>query len=163
MLAKALGQFLGDVAWGTLDYLVLDLPPGTGDIQMTLTQSVRLDAGVIVTTPQDVALADVERGIKMFQQADVPVLGVVENMSYWRCGDCGEEARIFGDGGGLRVASRFGVPLLVSVPLVRAVREGGDAGQPVSVADPGGEPAAAFSALAARVLEELPATEVGHA
>ncbi|MFT4570197.1 MAG: ATP-binding protein involved in chromosome partitioning [Hyphomicrobiaceae bacterium] len=163
MLGKALGQFIGDVAWGELDYLVLDLPPGTGDIQMTLTQKLKMDAGIIVTTPQDVALADVERGIKMFQQAGVPVLGVVENMSFWRCSDCGEESRIFGDGGGLRVASRFGVPLLASIPLERRVREGADAGTPVLIAEPTSDSAKAFAALVERVGSEIPAEQVVHA
>lgn len=163
MLAKALGQFVGDVAWGQLDYLVLDLPPGTGDIQMTITQTLKMDAGVIVTTPQDVALADVERGIKMFRQADAPVMGVVENMSFWRCSDCGEEVRIFGDGGGLKVAARFGVPLLTSVPLQRRVREGADAGTPIVVSEPNSAAGAAFRTLADRVKSEFPVSGVGHA
>ncbi len=156
MLTKALGQFLNDVAWGELDYLILDLPPGTGDVQMTLTQNVRLDAGIIVTTPQDVALADVERGLKMFEQAETRVLGVVENMSFHVCSGCGHEAHIFGDGGGASVAGRFGVPLLGSIPLARPVREGGDLGSPVVVGAPETPAALALGELARRVAAELP-------
>lgn len=165
MLSKALTQFLRDVAWGTLDILVLDLPPGTGDVQMTVTSGVALDGGVIVTTPQDVALADVERGVKMFQQAEVPVLGVIENMSFHVCPGCGDQAHIFGDGGAARVANRFGIPLLGAIPLVRAVRESGDAGSPVVRSEPGGAAAQSFLALADMVADRLHlAGEVaGHA
>ncbi len=163
MLNKALGQFLSDVVWGELDYLVLDLPPGTGDVQMTLTQSLTIDGGIIVTTPQDVALADVERGVKMFEQAGTPVLGVMENMSYHVCSGCGEKTHIFGDGGGMRVSNRFNVPFLGGVPLVREVREGGDSGTPVTVGDPDGEAGEAFLALAKRVSTEISVQEVGHA
>jgi len=163
MLTKALMQFLNDVAWGELDYLIIDLPPGTGDVQLTLTMQVALDGGIIVTTPQDVALADVERGLKMFQQARVPVLGVIENMSYHVCPGCGAEAHLFGHGGGARVAERFGVSLLGEIPLVRAVREGGDEGRPVVVTDPEGEVAAAFARVAERFGLEVPKQEIGHA
>lgn len=163
MLGKALGQFLGDVVWGQLDYLVLDLPPGTGDVQMTLTQTLKIDGGVIVTTPQDVALADVERGLKMFEQAGTPVLGVVENMSFWQCPDCGQEERIFGDGGGLKLSSRFGVSLLGSVPLLRSVGTNNDSGTPILIADPESSASQALDAVARRVAKELPASEVGHA
>ncbi|HXC52932.1 MAG TPA: Mrp/NBP35 family ATP-binding protein [Candidatus Limnocylindrales bacterium] len=165
MLTKALTQFLRDVAWGELDVLVLDLPPGTGDVQMTLTQQVALDAGIIVTTPQDVALADVERGVKMFQQAQVPVLGVIENMSFHVCPGCGEKAHLFGDGGAARVANRFGIAVLGGIPLARAVRVSGDAGSPIVVSDPDGPVAAAFRALAERVAEGIKAERevAGHA
>jgi ATP-binding protein involved in chromosome partitioning len=163
MLGKALGQFLGDVLWGELDYLILDLPPGTGDVQMTLTQTLKIDGGVIVTTPQDVALADVERGLKMFEQAGTPVLGVVENMSFWQCPDCGEEARIFGDGGGLKLSSRFGVSLLGSIPLLRTVGEQNDSGTPIVIADPESSASLALESVARRVATELPAMEAGHA
>jgi ATP-binding protein involved in chromosome partitioning len=151
MLSKALNQFFKDVAWGDLDVLVLDLPPGTGDVQMAVTAGVALAGGIIVTTPQDVALADVERGVKMFQQADVPVLGVIENMSFHVCSGCGETAHIFGDGGAARVANRFGLSLLGAVPLARSVRESGDAGTPIVLADPSGASAKAFRALAETV------------
>ncbi len=122
MLGKALAQFLGDVLWGELDYLLLDLPPGTGDVQLTLTQQTVVDGGIIVTTPQDVALADVERGMKMFEQAGTPVIGIIENMSFHICGGCGRKSYIFGEGGGAAVARRFDVPLLSAVPLRREVR-----------------------------------------
>lgn len=165
MLSKALHQFLRDVAWGDLDVLILDLPPGTGDVQMTVTQGVALDGGVIVTTPQDVALADVERGVKMFQQAEVPVLGVIENMSFHVCSGCGQVAHIFGDGGAARVANRFGIALLGAVPLARSVRESGDAGAPILISDPEGAAAGAFRALAAAVADSIGAGRqgVGHA
>ncbi len=163
MLGKALGQFLNDVEWGELDYLILDLPPGTGDVQMTLTQSVDLDGGLIVTTPQDVALADVERGVKMFQQVDTPVLGVVENMSFHICPGCGRRSSIFGDGGGKRIAESFKVPFLGEIPLTRALREAGDRGQPVTANDEGGELADAFAQLAGRLRTAVPVEELGHA
>ncbi|HYC57178.1 MAG TPA: Mrp/NBP35 family ATP-binding protein [Candidatus Binatia bacterium] len=165
MLTKALNQFLNDVAWGELDVMVLDLPPGTGDIQMTLTQTLAMDAGIIVTTPQDVALADVERGLKMFQQAQVPVLGVVENMSFHVCTGCGAQAHIFGRGGGASMAQRVGLSLLGAVPLVRTVREAGDAGAPVVAAEPSSPAAAAFVDIADRIIEGLRvgAGVVGHA
>jgi len=165
MLSKALTQFLRDVAWGDLDILVIDLPPGTGDVQMTVTQGVALDGGVIVTTPQDVALADVDRGVKMFQQAHVPILGVIENMSFHVCSGCGETAHIFGDGGAARVAHRFGIALLGSIPLARSVRESGDAGAPIVVSDPRGAAAQAFRSLAETVAGRIEAgLEVaGHA
>lgn len=151
MLGKALQQFLRDVAWGELDVLVLDLPPGTGDVQMTLTQTLALDYGIIVTTPQDVALADVERGVKMFQQAEVPVLGVIENMSFHLCRGCGRKAHLFGDGGAARVAERFGLELLGAVPLLGQVSAGGDAGAPVVATDPDSEVGRVFRSLAERV------------
>ena len=165
MLTKALGQFLRDVAWGKLDVLVLDLPPGTGDVQMTVTQQFALDGGIIVTTPQDVALADVERGVKMFQQSQVPVLGVIENMSFHVCPGCGQTAHLFGDGGAARVANRFGIPVLGGIPLARSIRESGDAGAPIFVADPDGPVAAAFRALAENVAGRIEAERevAGHA
>jgi len=164
MLTKALSQFLNDVAWGDLDVLLLDLPPGTGDVQMTLTQSLAMDGGVIVTTPQDVALADVERGVKMFQQAEVPVLGVLENMSYHVCTGCGATTHLFGDGGAARVANRFGLAMLGSIPLVRTIREAGDAGAPVVASDPDSDVARTFLDIAQNLSELLGVgTEVGHA
>ena len=162
MLSKALNQFFKDVAWGDLDVLVLDLPPGTGDVQMTVTGGIALAGGVIVTTPQDVALADVERGVKMFQQADVPVLGVIENMSFHVCSGCGETTHIFGDGGAARVANRFGLTVLGNVPLARSVRESGDAGAPIVVSDPQGPAAAAFRALAEAVADKIGANAQVH-
>jgi ATP-binding protein involved in chromosome partitioning len=163
MLTKALTQFLHDVVWGDLDYLIIDLPPGTGDVQMTLTMQFALDGGVIVTTPQDVALADVERGIRMFQQAGAPVVGVVENMSFHRCPKCGNESPLFGHGGGERTAASHGVPFLGGVPLVTAIREAGDRGCPVVAADPDGPVAKAFARIAEQIAGGPAVAEVGHA
>ncbi|MBI5504563.1 MAG: Mrp/NBP35 family ATP-binding protein [Deltaproteobacteria bacterium] len=164
MLTKALSQFLHDVAWGELDVLVLDLPPGTGDVQLTLTQSLAMDGGVIVTTPQDVALADVERGVKMFQQAEVPVLGVIENMSFHVCTGCGAHTHLFGDGGAARVANRFGLVTLGAIPLVRTLREAGDAGAPVVASDPDGDLARLFLQIAEKVSQAVGVgAEAGHA
>ena len=136
MVTKLITEFFRNVDWGELDYLVLDLPPGTGDAQLTVAQQVPLAGGVIVTTPQDVALLDVRRGITMFEQVQAPVLGVIENMSYHLCTGCGARAEIFGHGGGDRMARQFGVPFLGEIPLLRAVRSAGDDGKPIVVADP---------------------------
>jgi ATP-binding protein involved in chromosome partitioning len=131
MLHQALRQLLRDVMWGTLDYLIVDLPPGTGDVQLTLTQSLPLAGAVIVTTPQAVALADVLKGGEMFRQLDVPVLGLIENMSYYLCPHCGKPEAIFGEGGGERLSQKLGTTLLASIPLDPAVRSGADQGQPI--------------------------------
>jgi ATP-binding protein involved in chromosome partitioning len=148
-------QFLRDVDWGDLDFLVVDLPPGTGDAQLTLVQQVPVSGAVIVTTPQDVALLDVGRGMAMFAQVSTPVLGVVENMSGYLCPACGTEDPIFGQGGADRLAARFGVPLLARIPLVPAVREGGDAGRPIVAAEPGHPVSRLFGTLAERVAEAV--------
>src|SRR5262250_2097710 len=129
-------QFLRDVDWGRLDYLVVDLPPGTGDAPLTLVQQVPVSGGVIVTTPQDVALLDVGRGMAMFAQVSTPVLGVVENMSGFVCPECGTNDPVFGAGGADDLARRFGVPLLARIPIVPAVRVAGDQGTPLVAADP---------------------------
>lgn len=136
MMHQAIQQLLGDVAWGELDYLVIDLPPGTGDAQITLGQSVPLSGAVMVTTPQEVALADVVKGIAMFRDLNVPVLGVVENMSFYQCPNCGEVTHLFGQGGGQRVSERMGFDLLGQIPLDPPVREGGDIGEPVVLSRP---------------------------
>ncbi len=136
MLHGAIRQFLSDVEWGELDYLIVDLPPGTGDAQLSLAQSLPLTGGVVVTTPQDVALADVIKGIAMFKQMKVPVLGVIENMSYFVAPDTGNRYEIFGHGGGQKVAERMGVPFLGEVPIDPLVREGGDTGKPIVLAAP---------------------------
>jgi ATP-binding protein involved in chromosome partitioning len=144
-------QFLHDVEWGALDFLVVDLPPGTGDAPLTLVQQVPVSGAVIVTTPQDVALLDVGRGMAMFGQVNTPVLGVVENMSGYVCPRCGTEDPIFGQGGAQGLADRFGVPLLARIPLLAAIREGGDQGRPIVIADPGHAASGIFRELAERV------------
>ncbi|HWP65597.1 MAG TPA: Mrp/NBP35 family ATP-binding protein [Candidatus Limnocylindria bacterium] len=148
-------QFLRDVRWGTLDYLIVDLPPGTGDAALTLAQQVPLSGAVIVTTPQDVALLDVGRGIAMFRQLSTPVLGVVENMAGYACPECGAVDLVFGEGGGAALAERFGVPLLARIPLVARVREQGDAGVPVVIAAPELPVSATYRALAERLAADL--------
>jgi ATP-binding protein involved in chromosome partitioning len=136
MVMKAVEQFLQDVAWGRLDFLVIDLPPGTGDAQLTLTQKIHLSGAVIVTTPQDVSLIDARKGLAMFQKVNVPVLGIVENMSYYVCPECGHRAEIFKHGGGERTAGELRVPFLGEIPLDPRVAIGGDSGRPIVVAEP---------------------------
>ena len=157
IVGKVIQQFMTDVAWGALDYLVVDLPPGTGDAQLTLAQAVPLSGAVIVTTPQDVALEDVRRSIGMFRRVDVPVLGVVENMSGFICPCCGDRAAIFGDGGGEKIAETFGIPLLGRIPLLTGIREGGDTGAPVSASD--APEAGVFGEIAEKIAEHLAASE----
>ena len=148
-------QFLHDVDWSPLEFLVIDLPPGTGDAPLTLVQQVPVAGGVVVTTPQDVALLDVGRGIAMFAQVSTPVLGLVENMAGYVCPQCGTEDAVFGTGGGERLAERAGVPLLARIPLAPAIRDGGDRGCPIVLADPEHPASAAFRTLAARVAEAV--------
>jgi ATP-binding protein involved in chromosome partitioning len=155
MINKLLTQFLREVDWGERDYLVLDLPPGTGDAQLTITQQVPLTGGIIVTTPQDVALLDVKRGVTMFQQVRAPVLGVIENMSYHVCGGCGTRTELFGHGGGARMAQQFGIPFLGEIPLVRDIREASDNGKPIVVAQPDHPQSTAFREIAERVVAEV--------
>ncbi|HXJ36257.1 MAG TPA: Mrp/NBP35 family ATP-binding protein [Candidatus Eisenbacteria bacterium] len=155
MLTKLITEFLRNCDWGQLDLLVLDLPPGTGDVQLTLTQQVPITGGIVVTTPQDVALADVRRGIQMFRQVNAPVLGVIENMSYHLCPGCGARAELFGHGGGASMARELGVPFLGELPLVRAVREAADAGRPIVVAEPSHPVSRAYREIAERVLVRL--------
>src|SRR5207302_7856844 len=144
MVMKALDQFLTDVKWGTLDFMIIDLPPGTGDAQLTLTQRVPLTGAVIVTTPQDVALIDARKGLAMFRKVNVPLLGIVENMSYFICRHCGEREDIFGHGGGKKTAEMLGVPFLGEVPIDPRVVIGGDSGQPIVVSQPDSVAAEAF-------------------
>lgn len=151
MLTKALTQFFRDADWGELDYLILDLPPGTGDVQLTITQQVPLAGGVIVTTPADVALLDVRRGVRMFQEVKTPVLGVIENMSYHECRGCGRHSDVFGRGGGERFARELGIPYLGALPLVRELREAGDAGVPLLISQPDHPQSRALVALADRL------------
>ena len=163
MLHGALLQFLKDVEWGELDVLVLDLPPGTGDIALTLAQRVRASGAVIVTTPQEVALQDVYKSVSMARKVGIPILGVVENESYFLCDGCSKRHDIFGRGGGEKIAAFAEAPLLAQIPLETAVREWGDAGTPIVEASPGSSSAQAFVALAAAVMERLGAVDGGEA
>ncbi|HXV77908.1 MAG TPA: Mrp/NBP35 family ATP-binding protein [Candidatus Polarisedimenticolaceae bacterium] len=155
MVMKALEQLLGEVAWGALDVLVVDMPPGTGDAQLTMSQRVQLAGAVIVTTPQDVALADAIKGINMFRKVGVPLLGLVENMSYFRCPHCGERSEIFSHGGGRVQAERLDVPFLGEVPLDATLRASGDDGRPVVDAAPASALAGVFRAIARDVARSL--------
>lgn len=159
MITKLITEFIRNCDWGDLDVLVMDLPPGTGDVQLTLTQQVAISGGVIVTTPQDVALADVRRGIQMFHQMHAPVLGVIENMSYHLCPGCGSRAELFGHGGGATMARALGVPFLGEVPLDRALREAADQGLPLVAAAPASPQGRAFHEIAERVLLRLDEAE----
>ncbi len=161
MVMGAIQQLLGQVDWGTLDVLVVDMPPGTGDAQLTLAQSVALTGAVIVSTPQDVALADARRGVAMFRKMGVPLLGLVENMSFFCCPECGARSDIFGHGGARLEAARLGVTLLGEVPLLRAVRQASDAGTPVVLAEPDGEAARAYGALAEAVWQHIATVDRG--
>jgi ATP-binding protein involved in chromosome partitioning len=155
MIDSALTQMLREVAWDNLDLLIVDMPPGTGDAQLTLAQKTPLAGAIIVSTPQDLALIDARKGIAMFQKVDVPVLGVIENMSTFLCPTCGARCDIFGHGGAEREAARIGVPFLGGIPLHMAIRETADAGRPSVVADPTGPHAEAYRAVAARILALL--------
>ena len=155
MLAGAVTQFVSDVVWGELDYLVFDLPPGTGDIQLTLSQKFKVDGAVLVTTPQQVAVADVVRAKAMFDRVRIPTLGLVENMSYFVCDNCDARHEIFATGGGRRAAETLEVPFLGEIPLETAVRRAGDAGQPLLEQAPEGKSAAAFRRLAEQVSARL--------
>jgi ATP-binding protein involved in chromosome partitioning len=159
MVMKALTQLLGDVAWGDLDFLVVDLPPGTGDAQLTLSQAIRLDGAIIVTTPQDVALLDAVKGVTMFRKVEVPILGFVENMSYFACPRCGERTDIFSHGGASRESERLGVPLLGEVPIDAAIRIGGDCGRPIVVSDPASPRSIAFRDIARSIATTLEGAE----
>jgi ATP-binding protein involved in chromosome partitioning len=155
MVISALTQMLREVEWGTLDVMVVDMPPGTGDAQLTMAQQVPLRGAVIVSTPQDLALIDARRGIAMFKRVNVPVLGIVENMSTFICPKCGTRSDIFGHGGARREAERLGVPFLGEVPLEMSIRETSDAGLPVVATQPDSPHAAAYRAIAANVREQL--------
>lgn len=159
MVAGLVRQFLADCVWGDLDVLVIDLPPGTGDAPLTLAQQVQLHGAVIVTTPQEVALRDAARGLAMFRQLHVPILGVIENMSTFHCPECGEAERIFTGEAGRRLAELAGAPLLAQLPLEVAVRENGDSGRPVVLADPDSAAARALTDVAKRLGRGLGAIE----
>ncbi len=155
MVTSALNQLLADTEWGELDYLVVDMPPGTGDIQLTLSQRVPVAGAVIVTTPQDIALADARKGLRMFEKVNVPVLGIVENMSVHLCSRCGHAEHVFGSGGGAKMAAQYGVQLLGELPLDALIREEADGGRPTVVAAPGTPRAEAYLRMARRTAGEL--------
>jgi ATP-binding protein involved in chromosome partitioning len=150
-------QFLVDVEWGELDYLLIDLPPGTGDTQLTLVQTVPITSAIIVTTPSEIALVDAEKGLNMFTEVNVPVLGIVENMSYFVCPHCSKQTDVFDAGGGKRISKKLSVEFLGEVPLDSHVREGGDRGEPIVLSDPESSIAKSFFALADRVAARCPA------
>jgi len=155
MVTQALTQLLNETAWGDLDYLVIDLPPGTGDIQLTLSQKVPLTGAVIVTTPQDIALLDARKGLKMFEKVNVPILGIVENMSMHVCSNCGHVEPIFGEGGGAKMCADYGVELLGQLPLDLSIRLGADSGKPSVVADPDGKIAGLYRAIARKAAAKV--------
>jgi ATP-binding protein involved in chromosome partitioning len=155
MVTQALQQLLGDTNWSDLDYLVVDLPPGTGDIQLTLAQQVPVSGAVIVTTPQDIALLDARKGLKMFEKVEVPVLGIIENMSIHICSQCGHEEHIFGEGGGQRMSDDYNVDFLGALPLDKKIREEVDSGRPSVVADPDGRIAQIYRDIARRTAAKL--------
>ncbi|MEA3102176.1 iron-sulfur cluster carrier protein ApbC, partial [Caballeronia mineralivorans] len=151
MVTQALQQLLEQTNWRDLDYLVVDMPPGTGDIQLTLSQKVPVTGAVIVTTPQDIALLDARKGLKMFEKVGIPILGIVENMSTHICSNCGHEEHIFGAGGGERMSKEYGVPVLGHLPLDIAIREKTDAGQPTVISQPDSKIADAYRSIARKV------------
>ena len=155
MVQSAIQQMLGDVAWGELDVLVVDLPPGTGDAQLTMAQKVPLAGAVIVSTPQDIALLDARKAIQMFRKVDVPILGMVENMSYYCCPNCGHRADVFAHGGARQCAEQYGVPFLGEIPLDIRIRETSDGGAPIVASEPTSHHAETYRALAQRVVEQL--------
>ncbi|MBA3564647.1 MAG: iron-sulfur cluster carrier protein ApbC [Gammaproteobacteria bacterium] len=155
MVTQALNQLVHETNWGELDYLIVDMPPGTGDTQLTLAQSVPVSGAIIVTTPQDIALLDARKGLKMFEKVGVQVLGIIENMSTHICSRCGHEEPIFGTGGGQRMAEQYNVPLLGALPLDIGIREQADNGRPSVVADPEGAPALAYRDIARRAAARL--------
>jgi ATP-binding protein involved in chromosome partitioning len=155
MVMSAITQMLRDVAWGTLDILVVDMPPGTGDAQLTLAQNVPLKGAVIISTPQDLSLIDARRGLAMFKKVNVPVLGIVENMSYFQCPQCGTRSDIFGHGGARHEAERLGVPFLGEIPLHMSIRTTSDAGTPVVDSEPDGPYAAIYRAIGSKVRDQL--------
>jgi ATP-binding protein involved in chromosome partitioning len=155
MVMSAVTQMLRDVAWGELDVLVVDMPPGTGDAQLTLAQNVPLKGAVIVSTPQDLSLIDARRGLAMFKKVNVPVLGIVENMSYFQCPECGTRSDIFGHGGARHEAERLGVPFLGEIPLHISIRTTSDSGNPVVASEPDGPHAAIYRAIGTKVRDQL--------
>src|SRR5512138_2719731 len=161
IVMKIINQFLQDVAWGQLDYLIVDMPPGTGDAQLSLVQATQVDGAIIVTTPQEVSVGDALRGAKMFQRVGVPVLGIVENMSWFECPHCGKPSALFGSGGGERLAAALELPLLGQIPLYPRVLEGGDAGTPIVTADASSSAAKALTAIASKIASLAGAARAG--
>lgn len=157
MATQALEQLLRQTRWQELDYLVVDMPPGTGDIQLTLSQRVPVTGAVIVTTPQDIALIDAKKGLKMFEKVGVPILGIVENMAVHVCSNCGHAEHIFGAEGGARMAAQYGTELLAALPLAMSIRAQADSGTPTVAAEPDGDVAALYKALARRVAAKIAA------
>ncbi len=155
MASGAMKQFLSDVIWGDLDYLIFDLPPGTGDIQLTLVQTIPLTGAVIVTTPQDISLADARKGFRMFERVKVPIFGIVENMSYYLCPHCGNRDEIFAAGGGRKAAEELGAPLLGEIPINTRLREGGDAGRPIVILDEASQQAQTIREIARNLAAQV--------
>jgi ATP-binding protein involved in chromosome partitioning len=162
MVTQALEQLVNETKWRDVDYLVVDLPPGTGDIQLTLAQRVPVTGAVIVTTPQDIALIDARKGLKMFEKVGIPILGIVENMSLHTCSKCGHEERIFGEGGGERMGKDYSVELLGALPLDISIREQADSGMPTVVADPDGRVAQIYKQIARRVAVKIAEKQQDH-
>ncbi len=160
MVMSAIRQMLWDVAWGELDVLVVDMPPGTGDAQLTLAQQVPLKGAVIVSTPQDLALIDARRGIAMFDKVNVPTLGIIENMSYFECPECGTRSDIFGHGGARHEAERLKVPFLGEIPLHMAIRSASDTGQPVVISEPSGPHAAIYRGIATKIKDRIQSVQI---
>jgi ATP-binding protein involved in chromosome partitioning len=158
MVTQALEQLLRDTNWRDLDYLIIDMPPGTGDIHLTLSQKIPVTGAIIVTTPQDIALLDARKGLKMFEKVGIPILGVVENMAIHVCSQCGHAEHIFGEGGGARMSADFGVEYLGGLPLDIRIREQTDSGRPTVVAEPDGAIAAAYRQIARRMAVKVAET-----
>ena len=155
MLHGVIQQFFREVRWEELDYLVVDMPPGTGDVALSLSQTVPVSGAIVVTTPQSVSIADTRRAIRMYQKLNVPTLGVIENMSYFVCPDCGRESDIFGRGGARQLSEQLGVPFLGSIPLYEPIRRGGDSGVPIVISEPESAPARAFFAAAEQAAAQI--------
>ena len=155
MLHGALQQFFREVRWAALDYLVIDLPPGTGDVTLTLSQTVPVAGAIVVTTPQQVSLADSRRAVAMYKKLNIPPIGIIENMSHFACTNCGHEADIFGHGGGERLASELGVPFAGRIPIYQPIREGSDAGVPLMISEPESPAGRAFMAAAERTAAQV--------
>ena len=155
MIHTAIQQFFRDVVWGELEYLLIDLPPGTGDAQLTISQLIPLSGAITVTTPQEVSLHDVRKGMMMFQKVNVPLLGIIENMSYYVCAHCGTREEIFSHGGGQRAAEKLGIPFLGSIPIDPAIRAGGDSGMPIVVGEPDSPQTKAFMGIAEKIQARL--------